>query len=57
MGGSGTAGQLAVAALKLTADAAKVEGKAMTKLLDSAAEVAHNANRDPGKGQIIDTHA
>ncbi len=57
VGGSGTLNKFAVAAVKMANDAAKTEGKAMTKLLDGAAHVANNANHDPAKGKIIDTHA
>ncbi len=55
--GPGTLNKLGVAAAKMSNDAAKVEGKATKQLLESAAHVARNANHDPEKGRIIDTHA
>lgn len=48
---------LQIAAIRKQHDAIEVEGKAATKLLEGAAEVAKSANGDPEKGRVIDIHA
>lgn len=55
--GSGTLNKFAAAAVKLANDSTKTQGKAAARLLQDSGQVVHNANRDPAKGRIIDTHA
>lgn len=48
---------LQTAMIRKQNDAIEAEGKAATKLLEGAAQVAKNANSDPEKGRVIDVHA
>ncbi len=57
IGNEGHATSIAVETIRKANDAIKVEGQAMNKLLEGAADVAKNANSDPERGRIIDIHA
>lgn len=45
---------IAIETVRKANDVARVEGKAVNKLLEGAGEVAKKANTNPERGQIID---